>query len=336
MRFMLGLLFGIGVIVFPALTTAQDGTQAIQVVVGKDGSIKVVDPRTGNELPSIILRSAEKPPFVRVIEGPGEIVRELTVDQRTGQLVRLGQDKAKDAELEKAKKELNQARKQLEKLLDDLKKEKDAKDAKKSKDDEYFELEVIPGPDGKPKSFLLKKVPPQSLDNKVDRVMREIYELRRDINELKKQLDAKKGPPEGKGPPFGGPGGPRGGWGWPGGGWDKGGPPKGYDPKGPEPKGPPAKKGDPKADGPVRVEVNHNIDPKTLKQLEDIFKKYGIPSDVIKKIEEKKTKPEPKQPIVDPKAPTQPASGNVEARLDRILAEVEALRKDIQKGKGKK
>jgi hypothetical protein len=314
MRFTYGLIFGFSLIVFATLAGAQEAQQAIQVVLGKDGSIKVIDPKTGKELPSIILRGVEKAPFVRVIEGPSAIVNELTVDQRTGQLVR--QQPAKDdKELEKTKQELQKAKKEIEKLKQDLKKEPPKAEPKKKVEEEYYELEIVPGPDGQPKVFTLKKVPPQTLDQKVDRVLREITELRKELTEVKKRLEERKGPPAGKGPPEGKrpPFEPRGGWGW--GGWGH------WEPK----KGP----GNPDS---IRIE----LEAKKHKELEEILRKHGISPDVLKMIEDKKKAAPKKGPGAKENEPAPTiAPAELERRLDHILSEVEALRKEVKKALAK-
>lgn len=53
---------------------AQESQPAVQVIVGPDGSIKVIDPRTGRELPSIVTRPGAKAPD-RIPSASAEMIR---------------------------------------------------------------------------------------------------------------------------------------------------------------------------------------------------------------------------------------------------------------------
>jgi len=198
-----------------------------------------------------------------------------------------------DVAAQDSAKQLQEARKQLEKLLQE---KQDLERAGKDKEKKV---------EGTPKIIIQKKVIEVSkgkaadgLEAKIDQLLKEVAELRKDVNQIKSRLDARPMSPI---------------------------PVLPFDPK----------KGDKRPGGPnfqilpfpggaggIEIELEFDkLDKATLKEIEEMLKKAGLPGGIVD-IQKAKTKP------------AQPErSQELERRLQRILEEAEALRRDIQKAK---
>jgi len=201
-----------------------------------------------------------------------------------------------DIATQDASRQLQEARKQLEKLLQEKQNREQAGKDKEKKDE------------GPPKIIFQKKVievnkgkSADGLEGKIDLLLKEVAELRKDVNQIKSRLDAKPTLPI---------------------------PVLPFDPK----------KGDKKPGGPnfqilpfpgggpggIEIELEFDkLDKATLKEIEEMLKKAGLPGGILD-VKKAKTKPAPVQPE---------RSQELERRLERILEEAEALRRDIQKAK---
>jgi glycosyltransferase involved in cell wall biosynthesis len=157
---------------------AQDAPRPpVQVVIGPNG-IKVIDPKTGKEVPSVVTRIPDAPPRIQI---------EIALDkkQKTSGVFEIEFDL-----------QLDQAHKELLRAIQ----VQQAKGSPKVDKIEIKQLEfkIVPGPDGKPQIVtlqLVKPAPPMSMDKKIDLLLKQMDELRRDVDGIKKKLDG-KGPPE--------------------------------------------------------------------------------------------------------------------------------------------
>jgi hypothetical protein len=142
----------------------------VQVIVGPTG-IKVIDPKTGKELPCVVTKVANAQPRIQIeLDKPGVV--EL------------------DVQLDAAHKELLRA----------IMAQKAAEHARKLQI-QQIELKLIPGPDGKAVVVAAQPGRPgepaagMSMDRKIDLLLKQVGELRRDVEDIKRKLDGKPGGP---------------------------------------------------------------------------------------------------------------------------------------------
>jgi len=141
----------------------------VQIIVGPDG-FRVIDPRTGKELPCVVTKVANAQPRIQV-ELPRPDVVEL------------------DLQIEAAHRELLRA----------IMAEK-AEQAKRI-DIRQIELKLIPGPDGKALIVAAQPGRPSeatagmSVDKKIDVLLKQVGELRRDVEDIKRKLESRPGGP---------------------------------------------------------------------------------------------------------------------------------------------
>lgn len=194
------LATAMGVLVSWAPAQAQDAPKpAVQVIIGADGSVKVIDPKTGKEISSVVTRVGSQS-LQRNLEEMRKAIEKYAVETEKGERVDVW--------------------KSFEKYV--------------APDGVPFKIELFDlQDDNKPRIILVekkgfekkkeaekKKEParpqPKSLDEKVDLILKQLDELRRDVNQIKGRLDGKpadsiriwgsgdmrKGPPwRGFGPP---------------------------------------------------------------------------------------------------------------------------------------
>lgn len=159
------------------VSLAQDAPRPpVQVVIGP-GGIKVIDPKTGKEVPSVVTKIPNAPARI-------QIEFELDKKQKTPGVLEFEFDL-----------QLDKGQDLLRAILG-----QQAKDGPKADKIEIKQLEfkIVPGPDGKAKIVALQLVqpaPPMSTDKKIDLLLKQMDELRRDVDAIKKKLDGKK-PPE--------------------------------------------------------------------------------------------------------------------------------------------
>lgn len=158
----LSVAMGLTVLLCCGWASAQDAGKAIQVIVGDDGTIKVIDAKTGKVL------STEK-------------IQRPTND-----------------------KQLDEARKALERLLQDKKRIVEAQGKRivilQDKQIEFSpkSIKIIIGPDGKAQIVTeppAKKPVPQpagGIDQKLDLILKQLGDLRRDVDAIKQKLEGKK------------------------------------------------------------------------------------------------------------------------------------------------
>ncbi len=139
---------GLTILLTSSWAAAQDAAKpVVQVIIGADGSVKVIDPKTGKDLPSVVTKVAPQAP----------------------------------ARLE-AQMELLFARDALQQALVQAEKAAKGRKGDAKQEQRIIELEFrIQGHAEKP----------ATLDQKVDRLLQEMAELRRDVNQLKSKLDSK-------------------------------------------------------------------------------------------------------------------------------------------------
>ena len=163
--------FGLALLLSSVRSEAQDATRpAVKVVIGADGSVKVFDAKTGKEIVTDIIK----------------------VQKSTGAIQFPAGDKKQTDQLE-------QARKELERMLQELNKPK-ADPAKKPAAigkliQLEFDLQILPG--GQPRIVQLQRAQtavekPVTLEQKVDLLLKQMGELRRDVDQLKNKLEGKQ------------------------------------------------------------------------------------------------------------------------------------------------
>jgi hypothetical protein len=190
--FILGI--GSALILGTTASFAQDAPRPpVQVVIGPNG-VKVIDPKTGKEVPSVV---------TKIANAPARIVVELELDkkQKTPGVFEI----EFDLQLEQAHKELLRAI-QLQKAKEGPKVDK--------VEIKPMEFKLVPGPDGKAIIVVMqRKAEPLSTDKKIDLLLKQVADLRQDVDAIKKKLDIKptvsgwegyyrkddKGPPRGWG-----------------------------------------------------------------------------------------------------------------------------------------
>ncbi len=160
----------------------------VQVVIGP-GGVKVIDPKTGKEVPSVVTKIPNAPP---------RFIIEFELDQNPGP-----DKKALDglkaieeaARNFKDKKEAGKKPGTLEDHILRVLEFQQGKDGPKQ-----MEFKIVPGPDGKAiLVFMQKKAEPLSTDKKIDLLLKQVGELRSDVDGIKKKLDASR-PPRTEGP----------------------------------------------------------------------------------------------------------------------------------------
>jgi hypothetical protein len=275
------------IILLPVSLEAQGTPQSVQVVVGADGSIKVIDPKTGCEVPSVVTRTQVQPPVGVIPKEQADMIR-LYYEQ-------LQPKKEKDDAAKKAVEELDKARKQLDKLLKESKKESKKDETKKDEirkiEVKELELEIQRGPDGEFRIIRVQRPGKAiTLEQKVDRLLEEMAALRKDVNQLKGRAEGKK--PELPYQQY----------------WQQ------YVPGGWGRK-------------PGESYWGREVDKATLREIEELLKKLNKPME--RDPREKKTEPEKKKS-------SSSSSSDLERRLERLLDEAEALRREIHKSKGSK
>jgi hypothetical protein len=273
---------------------AQDAPQTkLKVLIDRDGNFRVFDAGTGKELPAQIQKTDGQPE--RKQDGD---------NRRNGDEKRRDEDQ-KRRDLEKARRDaekaLEEARREIEKLLQDQKKDPKAEPKRGDGKQKVIELElrdIIIDKEKKPGQ-------PLTTDQKLDLILKQMAELRRDVDQIKQQLGGRGGP--GRLP---------------------------MDPR------------DKKPDLP-RIEVKPGglqLDDETVKRIMEIIKKKmpdnipnlpgfpdGIDPDTVKRILEMIKKKADRIPPQQP--PQADRNAEMQQRLDRMLREIEDIRREIQKGK---
>ncbi|MBI2805797.1 MAG: hypothetical protein HYX68_12530 [Planctomycetes bacterium] len=188
MRGIGGLFLGLGLWVFlpGASATAQQPTKTkkITVIIGADGSIKVLDVTPGKPIGG----AAAKPQ-----PAPGQDLRKALLEQHRQELEKLAREfeRAKDlaarqAELEKARQALERAQQKAKAILEAR---------------PPFHWHYHPGawqyfPWNGPGDILKKgagpgKQTPAGVDQKLDLILKQLGDLRRDVDAIKKKVDAR-------------------------------------------------------------------------------------------------------------------------------------------------
>jgi hypothetical protein len=152
---------------------AQDAPRPIQVIIGPDG-VKVIDPKTGKEVPSVVTRIPDAPPTILI-----ELDVKPAPDKKTVENLRAIEEALRDYKDKKdagikASEVLPQVQAELERLL--------AKDG---------QFKILIGPDGKAKIIVQHKAEPLSTDKKIDLLLKQVAELHHDVDAIKKKLDIK-------------------------------------------------------------------------------------------------------------------------------------------------
>ena len=224
---------------------------AVQVIVGADGKVKVIDPKTGKDVPSVVVR-----------------VKQISPDTENP---------------------MDQAKLRLEHLLKQL-------------NGKPIQLHF----NGKPGEGVIvlqtaptKPAPPATLDQKVDRLLAEMAELRKDVNQLKSKIDGKK--------------------------------PQMFfelDFAPPKPPAAPAKK-----PANLEFEFKAKFKPGETKEVVDEAIRKAL--DFLKKKMEDDAKPERKKAGDNRKPAERPAdrSAELDRRIQELIREVEELRSEIRKTK---
>jgi hypothetical protein len=144
------------------LAFAQEAPRPVQVIIGPNG-VKVIDPHTGKELPSVITRVPSEAPRAQF---------------------------AVDLPLDAAHKELLRAIQQHQGNKDEPKLEI-----------RQIELKIVPGPEGKGRVVALQGLRDKergaglTTDKKIDLLLKEMSELRHDMHEIKHKLTMGSGQP---------------------------------------------------------------------------------------------------------------------------------------------
>jgi hypothetical protein len=163
--------------------SAQDQPPAIKVLIGDDGSVKVIDAATGKEITGA--KAGEPKPIDEVLKLWFNAKKPPEAHERWEIWRNRGQD---------------QDMKDLLKLVEKIRKEKlgieippDKKGEAKPKG-----FKILIGPDGK--LILIQddkkpaaKAPPANVDQKLDLILKQLDELRKDVDGIKKRIDAKPG-----------------------------------------------------------------------------------------------------------------------------------------------
>jgi hypothetical protein len=169
MRGISGLVFGLGlgVLLTGGQAKAQEAAKpAVQIVIGADGSVRVIDAKTGKEIARVV---AEK--------------------------------QADSSQKQQAQKQLEKARKELERVLrvqQEAQPVPPALPLKKKDPIERPPVRVQIVQDGPPRIPGQPVLPPAgasvggSLEKKIDLILKQLDELRRDVNQLKSKLDGKQ------------------------------------------------------------------------------------------------------------------------------------------------
>ena len=284
MRNTIGPIFSVALGVLTCgFVAGQDAAKpAVRVEVRGDGSIRVFDAKSGQELPSVVTRVPNKSTVQ--VTTPDGVLGAIRHDDARG--IRVNVLLTQEAE----QAALDHLRKRLEEL----------KKAGSKDDGPRFQFQIGSAGQGQPKVIVLQKkivdMKPESVDAKIDRLLKEMGELRKDVNDLKAKLDG------------GGPGRLY---------WQQFGPY--FTPK---KDGDKEKKATPGV-GVFEIELKGPLD---AKMLEEMLKKFGIPSDVLR---------EKKMPDKAKPAPKESERSDLERRIDRILEEAEALQREIRKAKSK-
>jgi hypothetical protein len=148
---------GLAVVISGGWASAQDAPKAIQVVIGADGSVKVIDVKTGKVIADVAGKVQEKPA-----------------------------PKADDQE----KKQRDQARQQLERALQQLRE----KQAGEPKPQPPIRKDAKPADKPAIEWHILGGAPANSVDKKLDLILQQLAELRRDVNQLKGKVEGKQPP----------------------------------------------------------------------------------------------------------------------------------------------
>ncbi|HZZ79955.1 MAG TPA: hypothetical protein VFE62_15655 [Gemmataceae bacterium] len=161
-----------------SLAFAQDAQRPVQVIIGPTG-VKVIDPRTGKEVPSVVTKIPTAPP---------RIAFELEADKKKEpRVVEL------DLQLDPARGEIRGA--DIHKATQGHKTDKI--------EIHQMEFQIVPGPDGKARIIALHAPHGKehhaglSTDKNIDLLLREMAELRHDMHEIKQKLGAGGGRPWG-------------------------------------------------------------------------------------------------------------------------------------------
>jgi hypothetical protein len=182
---------GVGVFLTSGWASAQDAVKpAVQVIIGADGSVKVIDPSTGKEINSVVtkVQTAPKADQQR-LQAHGQL--ELARMQLERVLRAQHLEVAPPQGAKKDKKDPKPI--EIELQLDFGLPQGGKKDKKEAKPIE-IEFHIIPGPDGKLRFIQAPKAKPaaDTLEKKIDLLLRQMEELRRDVNQLKNKIEGKK------------------------------------------------------------------------------------------------------------------------------------------------
>jgi hypothetical protein len=198
------LFFGFGLIVLIScgFAAAQDAAKprAIQVTIGPDGVVKVIDVNTGQEIGKPAAKAQAK---------PGGNQGQQVQQEQQGQH---GQNDNNQDQDPRQKIERILKAKRLEQ--EGQEKRGDGQQDKKS-DGNSKTIKIVIGPDGTARIITdqdeKKRIPEPrgSIDQKLDQILKQLGDLRRDVDAIKKKLDDKKGgvilwdvkPAPGKEPP---------------------------------------------------------------------------------------------------------------------------------------
>jgi hypothetical protein len=195
------LCVGLGVLIASSNGLAQDKPIAIQVVIGADGSVKVIDAKTGKELDDALIKLLARPGAVEV----------QPLDKKKIEDLRKAIDKAVEAELKDApkakskpfrlhqefpvpipgnipldKQQIEELRKLAEKLERNAELEawqkrfEKARDAAQKANRLLREKQAAPAAD--------------SVDKKLDLILKQLEDLRKDVDGIKKRLDGGRKP----------------------------------------------------------------------------------------------------------------------------------------------
>ncbi|MBI1830897.1 MAG: hypothetical protein HYR84_05525, partial [Planctomycetes bacterium] len=183
------LVLALALVLAGTVVTAQDQLKpmTIQVVIGPDGAVKIIDAKTGKEI------SGDHVYKVQAKKIQGKPIDQKELAEFYLKLQKVLEIEKGDALDKKALEELHRALQELEKLKAD-KKGGDKKPGIIKPIEIEIELQK-PG-DEEPRVIVVgkKKVVdagPLSVDQKLDLILKQLDELRRDVDGIKKRLDGK-------------------------------------------------------------------------------------------------------------------------------------------------
>ena len=207
----------LGLFIFkPGLATeAQEALRpAVQVIIDADGSVKVIDPKTGRDIPSVVVRVHQPARVIQVQQQqraePQQRLEYLLKDVRTKaiELERAADGKPRVASLQpgqpkpqppagNVEKAIERLIKDLEEMKRDLRTPKDAPAQRMLEVKPHFGAwQVFPAQPGGPPRIVGQPAT-GSIEGKLDLILKVMDEMRRDIKNLQDRLP---GPKDKKGP----------------------------------------------------------------------------------------------------------------------------------------